>query len=142
MARKSIRRNQAFVQWTSQRWILYPPEVHPQGIDVWQGKAKCSALKVQLHRIQCAKGSIECGPNVRLRNTSTLCHRANPECNTYFFDEKMHYPLYNDDGDLQTRTEELPCPAGHWCRDGHRYEIRPVIGREMYEVNPLATPVL
>ena len=35
-------------------------------------------------------------------------------------------------------TEELPCPAGHWCRDGHRYEIRPgYYGREMYEVNPL-----
>ena len=76
-------------------------------------------------------------PNVTLRNTSTLCHRNNTDCKTYFYDE-MHYPFYNDAGDLDIRTEELPCPAGHWCRDGHRYEIRPgYFGRERYEINPL-----
>ncbi len=76
-------------------------------------------------------------PNVKIRNTSTECHRNNSDCVTIAYDE-LHYILYNDDGDLKTRTAELPCPAGSWCRDGHRFQVPPGrYGRSTESTKPL-----
>ena len=79
-------------------------------------------------------------PNVKIRNSSTECDRTSTDtksttdqwgmpimvkaCKMYPHDE-LHFTLYNDDGDLFTRTAQVPCPPGSWCRDGHRFQHPP-----------------
>ena len=50
----------------------------------------------------------------------------------------MHYPLYNDDGDLETRTEELlvQLVTGAVMATGTKSD-QVIMAGKMYEVNPL-----